>query len=324
MTLPGCVLPLSSLSCSSLAFQLHSEAKRLDSIQLQACNYCTSRSSRNQAQDVSHIWRNHYLFPYVPHALYHVTSAITYMYYNVYIHVYIPPGCNDVVGENICYAWIGEVIMRSPYFWIFQRLFGKVRFRGGRSLNPTIENFIAAFKGCALYSIIHTNPRTNQESFNDSLPFCGSFVIKLLKDNHKELETDNSAPEDQYFFPEEYFDEDEDMVPVDELPDIDDLDRQIVYHLTGFSTFRKKLNGQLCAHCQEIFFLNKVMREFFIPLDSQLTQSRDRGGLEYVGTAVHHFFCDLEKVLRHFFQTNDVWNNSRRLPRSTKLEFVIS
>ena len=128
----------------------------------------------------------------------------------------------------------------------------------------------------------------------------------MLKDNHKELETDNSAPEDQYFFPEEYFDEDEDMVPVDELPDIDDLDRQIVYHLTGFSTFRKKLNGQLCAHCQEIFFLNKVMREFFIPLDSQLTQSRDRGGLKYVETAVHHFFCDLEKILRHFFQTNRI------------------
>ena len=129
-------------------------------------------------------------------------------------------------------------------------------------------------------------------------------MIKLLKESSKEFETEQLRPDRACSFEEENFDEDEDMVLPDELPDIDDLDRQIVYYLAGFSTYRKKLHGLLCSNCQEIFFVSKLMREFCIPLDSQLTQPRDRGGLEYVGTAVHHFFRDLEKIVRHFFRTN--------------------
>ena len=75
-------------------------------------------------------------------------------------------------------------------------------------------------------------------------------------------------------------------------------------HDPTYAPYRKKLHGLLCSNCQEIFFVSKLMREFCIPLDSQLTQPRDRGGLEYVGTAVHHFFRDLEKIVRHFFRTN--------------------
>ena len=176
-------------------------------------------------------------------------------------------------------------------------------------MNPTIENFIAAFEGCALHSIIHTRPRTNYESSDDVLPFSGSLVIQLLKSNSKDLETEYVSPEEQYFCENEECDDADDddgenMVLADELPDIGDIDRQIVYYLAGFTTFRKQLNRQLCLCCQEIFFVNNVMREFCTPLDSQLTQSRDRGGLEYVGTAVHHFFCDLEKIIRHFFRNN--------------------
>ena len=129
-------------------------------------------------------------------------------------------------------------------------------------------------------------------------------MIKLLKESSKEFETEQLRPDRACSFEEENFDEDEDMVLPDELPDIDDLDRQIVYYLAGFGTYLKKLHGLLCSNCQEIFFVSKLMREFCIPLDSQLTQSRDRSSLEYVGTAVHHFFCDLEKIVRHFFRTN--------------------
>ena len=171
-------------------------------------------------------------------------------------------------------------------------------------MSPTIENFIAAFKGCALHSIIHTKPRTNHESPNDVLPFSGSLVIQLLKSNSKELETDYLAPEEQFCFEDEDNGEEEATIMADELPEIGDIDRQIVYYLAGFSAFRKKLDKQLCSSCQEFFLVSKVMREFCTPLDSQFTQSRDRGGLEYVGTAVHHFFCDLEKIIRHFFRNN--------------------
>ena len=176
-------------------------------------------------------------------------------------------------------------------------------------MNLTIENFIAAFKGYALQSIIHTKPRTNRESSIEALPFSGSLVIQLLKSNSKDLETNYLPPEEQYFGEGEnndYDDDEEDFVPTDQLPDIGDIDRQIVYYLAGFTTFRKQLNRKLCPCCQEMFFVNKVMRQFCTPLDSQLTQSRDRGGLEYVGTAVHHFFCDLEKIIRHFFRNKEM------------------
>ena len=132
-----------------------------------------------------------------------------------------------------------------------------------------------------------------------------------MEEKHRELETEKNPPEERYFCAEENFNEEEEMVLADEFSETNDLDRQVVYYLAGFSTFREKLNRKLCADCQEIFFPNKVMREFFIPL-TQLTQSRDRGGLDYVGVDVHHFFCDLEKVIRHFFQANRMptWINS--------------
>ena len=43
-----------------------------------------------------------------------------------------------------------------------------------------------------------------------------------------------------------------------------------------------------------------------MPSDSQHTQARDRGGLEYVGTAAHNYFCDLEKLVKLFFQQNKI------------------
>ena len=44
--------------------------------------------------------------------------------------------------------------------------------------------------------------------------------------------------------------------------------------------------------------------QFCTPSDSHLTLTKDRGGLEYVGTAAHKYFCDLEKLVQKFFQHN--------------------
>ena len=150
---------------------------------------------------------------------------------------------------------------------------------------------------------MHINPRTNQEPSNDSLPLSGSFVINLLRENKKELDTESLSWESHVFEPESDEEAEEVTLP-DDLPDIFDIDRQIVYYLGGFTAFRRKLRLDLCHDCQNIFFVDKVMKEFCVPADSQLTLANDRGGLEYVGTAAHGFFCDLEKLVKHFFEQN--------------------
>ena len=175
-------------------------------------------------------------------------------------------------------------------------------------MNPTPENFIAAFKGCTLHSIMHINPRSNQEPSNDSLPLSGSLVINLLKKNKKELETENSSSWKHHVFEPQDEDDVADVTLPDELPDLFDLDRQIVYYLGGFTAFRKKLRSKLCSDCQDIFFVDKLMKEFCTPSDSNLTLTKDHGGLEYVGTAAHKYFCDLEKLVKNFFQQNKTQN----------------
>ena len=50
------------------------------------------------------------------------------------------------------------------------------------------------------------------------------------------------------------------------------------------------------------------MKEYCTPSDSLLTQTKDRGGLEYIGTAAHRYFCDLEKLVWLFFQQNKTQN----------------
>ena len=127
-------------------------------------------------------------------------------------------------------------------------------------------------------------------------------MIKLLKANSKELETESLLGHEPYLYDTE--DENSDAVLPDELPDVTGLDREIVYYLAGCTTFRKKFRLKLCSDCQQMFFVSKEMREFCTPADSDLTQARDHGGLEYVGTAVHKYFCDLEKLVKHFFRVN--------------------
>ena len=153
-----------------------------------------------------------------------------------------------------------------------------------------------------LHSIIHTRPRTNQEPSNDALPLTGSIVIKLLKANSKELETESPSGLEPYSYDAD--DGNCDAVLPDELPDVTGLDREVVYYLAGFTAFRKKLRQKLCPDCQRMFFVSKEIRQFCTPADSDLTQKKDQGGLEYVGTAVHKYFCDLEKLVKHLFQVN--------------------
>ena len=96
---------------------------------------------------------------------------------------------------------------------------------------------------------MHINPRSNQEPANDSLPLTGSFVINLLKQNKKELDTESSSSWKYHVFEPEDGEDVADITPPDELPEVFDLDRQIVYYLGGFTAFREKLRVKLCSDC---------------------------------------------------------------------------
>ena len=155
------------------------------------------------------------------------------------------------------------------YFNLFVETVWQDPIQRWQKCKPNARKFLAAFKGCALHSIIHTRPRTNQESSNEALPLTGSVVIKLLKANSKELETESLLGHEPYLYDTE--DENSDAVLPDELPDVTGLDREIVYYLAGFTTFRKKFRLKLCSDCQQVFFVSKEMREFCTPADSDLT-----------------------------------------------------
>ncbi|GAV05026.1 hypothetical protein RvY_15214 [Ramazzottius varieornatus] len=173
-----------------------------------------------------------------------------------------------------------EATRKHLVLWRETRLFSKIRYRGGRCPNPNLENFIAACNCCTLHSVIHIGPRTNQEPGGDENPFSGAETIQLLKTIKKELETED-LPDEVYFFQnDEELDEAELVMP-DELPEVEALNRQIVYYLGGFSTYRRRVNTKLCFECQDYGFVSKDFREFANPLDSAPTASKDHGGLEY-------------------------------------------